>query len=173
MGAGAFRLPRRGRARLRVIGIGAVISIATVSLLMGVAFAHHSDLSGETVCTSGDHEIKDRNNGERHEMQDRSFVTVIDERPDLKRLRRRPFDRAGAKMRRHLPIDCRRQPRIAGIAPIGMPTILDLEAQRDGSRPARNDRGAFGDELGFDVGRLDRRGAHERRLREQRERATE
>ncbi len=57
MGAGAFRLPRRGRARLRVIGIVAAMAIATVSLLMGVAFAHHSDLSGETVCTSGDHEI--------------------------------------------------------------------------------------------------------------------
>ena len=112
-------------------------------------------------------------NVERHEMQDRSFVTVVDERPDLQRLRRRPFDRAGVKMRRQLPIDRRRQPRIAGIAPIGMPTVLDLEAQRDGRRPARNDGGTFGDELGFDMGRLDRRRARERRVHEQRERATQ
>ena len=57
MGAGAFRLPRRGRGRLGVVGIVAVMAIATVALLMGVAFAHHSDLSGESVCTGGDHEI--------------------------------------------------------------------------------------------------------------------
>src|SRR5438105_4031898 len=57
MGAGAFRLPRRGRARLRVVGIVAVMAVATVVLFMGVAFAHHPILSGEAVCTNGDHEI--------------------------------------------------------------------------------------------------------------------
>jgi LPXTG-motif cell wall-anchored protein len=57
MGAGAFRLPRRGRARLRVIGTVAVLAVATVVVFMGVAFAHHPVLSGETVCTNGDHEI--------------------------------------------------------------------------------------------------------------------
>jgi len=57
MGAGAFRLPRRGRARLRVIGTVAVLAIATVAVFMGVAFAHHPILGGDTVCTNGDHEI--------------------------------------------------------------------------------------------------------------------
>ncbi len=57
MGAGAFRLPRRGRARLRVVGIVAVMALVTVAVFMGVAYAHHPVLSGETTCTNGDHEI--------------------------------------------------------------------------------------------------------------------
>jgi LPXTG-motif cell wall-anchored protein len=40
-----------------VIGTVAVLAIATVVVFMGVAFAHHPILSGETVCTNGDHEI--------------------------------------------------------------------------------------------------------------------
>src|SRR5256885_7813398 len=57
MGAGAFRVPRRGRARLGVVGIVVAAAVATVALFMGVAFAHHPILSGESVCTNGDHEI--------------------------------------------------------------------------------------------------------------------
>jgi LPXTG-motif cell wall-anchored protein len=40
-----------------VIGTVAVLAIATVAVFMGVAFAHHPILGGDTVCTNGDHEI--------------------------------------------------------------------------------------------------------------------
>jgi hypothetical protein len=40
-----------------VVGTVAVLAIASVAVFMGVAFAHHPILGGDTVCTNGDHEI--------------------------------------------------------------------------------------------------------------------
>ena len=109
------------------------------------------------------------------EVQHVAFVAIVDERTDRQHARRGPFDRARLDAGGELPGERRRQARIAGVVPVGVPILLDRETQRDGERLARDDRRLRRDELGFDVRGLDRVAAgtaraHERRMRQRRER---
>ena len=89
-------------------------------------------------------------------MQHLAFVAVVDERSDRQRARRGPFDRARLDSGGQLPGERRRQTGVAGVLPVGVPILLDREAQRDGDGLAGNERGLRRDELGLDVRRLDR-----------------
>jgi hypothetical protein len=68
---------------------------------------------------------------DRDEMEHLAFETVIDERSHRQRAGRRPFDVARHKARWHLPRQRGGEARVAGIFPVRVPAVLELESQRD------------------------------------------
>ena len=94
---------------------------------------------------------------ELRQQQHLAFVAVVDERPRGERMRRGPLDRAGFDTGRQRPGERRRQAGIARIAPIRVPAVGHLEAQRHRHRLAGHDGRPLADQFRLDMRRLDRR----------------
>ena len=86
-----------------------------------------------------------------------ALVAEVGEVRDGDALRRRPCDRPGFETRRQLPGDARRLARVARIAPVDVPVVLDAQAQPDPERLARLHRRRLGNELCLDQVRGRRR----------------
>jgi hypothetical protein len=86
---------------------------------------------------------------QRHGQQQLALIAVIDQRADRQALRRRPGDLADRDAGWQLPIHARRQARVAGVAPVGVPMwlVLDQEAQ-PGRLAGLQALGRMGDQFG-------------------------
>jgi hypothetical protein len=102
---------------------------------------------------------------DRDEMEHLALVTVIEQAAPPAR-RRRPFDVAGHKARRHLPRQRRREARVAGVSPVRMPPVLEFQSQRDRRRRTGNERRMLGGQFRLDMIGFDRRSERQRHERQ-------
>ena len=112
------------------------------------------------------HRGSDRRRGgnlDRDRQQHLARIAVVEQRPDRHAGRGRPDDLARLPAGGQRPFDRGRLAGIAGIAPVGMPALVDLLAQGDVDRPAGNRAALLGDQFGLQVAGVDRRGGGEGR----------